>query len=129
MSTSRRHIAIVDDDPGVLKALARLSEAYSFHPRTYSSASEFLASLRHERPDCLVLDVQLPEKTGLELQHELARQGLNIPTIVITAQNEIGLREACERAGAWAFLQKPLDLPTLIAAMKRAVAGKESNSG
>lgn len=120
MSSAR--VAIVDDDRGVLKALARLIGARSFRPQTYTSAREFLESLSQAAPDCLVLDQKMPDMTGLELQHKLSGAGLNIPTIVITAHDEPDLRQQCESAGAVAYLLKPLDQSSLIAAIVWAIA-------
>lgn len=117
-------IAIVDDDPGVLKALERLISAHSFQPTTYVSARLFLESLSDGLPDCLVLDLQMPEMTGLELQHELVRSGIKIPIVVITANDERGIRQQCESAGAVGFLCKPLDQRTLIAAIINAIGGE-----
>lgn len=113
-------IAIVDDDPSVLKALARLLRARAFAPKTYTSAREFLGSLHEGLPDCLIVDFQMPEMTGLELQRHLTRSGLQIPTIVITAHDEAGARERCESAGAAAFLSKPLQDISLLAAIQKA---------
>ena len=90
-----RSIAIVDDDPSVLKALARLLGTRSFATKTYLSAPQFLASLAEGLPDCLIADLQMPEMTGLELQLTLARQGVQIPIIIITAHDEAGMRERC----------------------------------
>jgi FixJ family two-component response regulator len=124
MPSSGTRVAIVDDDPGVLKALARLLAACSFHPQTYASARDFLQSLPDGTPDCLVLDVQMPEMTGLELQNELARAGIRIPTVVMTPRDERGIRQECESAGAADFLCKPLNQHTLIAAITKAIAGR-----
>jgi FixJ family two-component response regulator len=110
-------IAIVDDDPAVLKALARLLRARAFEARTYASAREFLSALDEGLPECLIVDLQMPDMTGLELQRHLTRSGLGIPTIVITAHNEAGARERCESAGAVAFLSKPLQDTSLLAAI------------
>jgi FixJ family two-component response regulator len=115
-------IAIVDDDPAVLKALARLLRARAFEARTYASAREFLSALHDGLPECLIVDLQMPEMTGLELQRHLTRSGLRIPTIVITAHNEAGARERCESAGAVAFLSKPLQDTSLLAAIDAARA-------
>jgi FixJ family two-component response regulator len=115
-------IAIVDDDPSVLKALARLLGARALNARTYVSAQEFLASLPDNMPDCLIVDLQMPEMTGLELQHHLVRRGIRIPTIVITAHNEAGERDRCKSAGAVAFLAKPLQDTVLLAAIEQARA-------
>jgi FixJ family two-component response regulator len=113
-------IAIVDDDPSVLKALARLLRARAFEARTYASAREFLGALHGGLPECLIVDLQMPDMTGLELQRHLTRSGLRIPTIVITAHNEAGARERCEAAGAVAFLSKPLQDTSLLAAIDAA---------
>jgi FixJ family two-component response regulator len=107
-------VAIVDDDSAVRKALARLLCASAIEARTFSSGREFLDSLPSGTPDCLIVDLQMPEMTGLELQLELARTGARLPTIIITAHNDAGLRERCLAAGAAAYLLKPLDEGTLI---------------
>jgi FixJ family two-component response regulator len=113
-------IAIVDDDPSVLKALARMLRARALEPRTFGSAREFLASLPGERPECLIADLQMPEMTGLELQQNLNRDGIRIPTIIITAHDETGVRKRCEAAGAVAFLAKPVQDIALLAAIEVA---------
>jgi FixJ family two-component response regulator len=120
MAKSAQMIAIVDDDPSVLRALKRLLNARSLHAETYESAHQFLASLPQGLPECLVVDLQMPEMTGLELQHHLMRSGIRIPTIVITAHDETGARERCESAGAIAFLAKPLQDTSLLAAIDAA---------
>ena len=115
-------VAIVDDDSAVRKALSRLLGASAIRAQCYGSAREFLDSLPSGAPECLVVDLQMPEMTGLELQGELGRIGARIPTIVITAHNENGLRERCLAAGAMAYLVKPLDGRELIANINSAVA-------
>jgi FixJ family two-component response regulator len=115
-------VAIVDDDSAVRKALARLLAASEISSRSYASGREFLDSLRLGAPECLIVDLHMPEMTGLELQGELFRAGTHIPTIVITAHNEAGLRERCMAAGALAYLVKPLDSAKLIDSINSAVA-------
>jgi FixJ family two-component response regulator len=114
-------IAIVDDDPSVLKALARLLRTRAVDSRTYASAQDFIASLpdgaTDELPECLIVDLQMPEMTGLELQRHLNRVGIRIPTIVITAHRENDMRELCEAAGAETYLLKPLQDTSLLAAI------------
>jgi len=119
--TPAARIAIVDDEASVRKALARLLSASALNSRTYASAREFLDSLASDVPECLIVDLQMPEMTGLELQGELLRAGVKIPTIVITAHNEESFREQCRAAGAAAYLLKPLDEATLIAAINTAI--------
>jgi FixJ family two-component response regulator len=120
MAKTSRRIAVVDDDPVVLKALARLLSACSFIAKTYQSAAQFLDSLAEGRPDCLILDLQMPEMTGLELQQKLNAEGLRIPTIIITAHHESGMRERCKNAGAIAYLSKPVHNTALFAAIEAA---------
>ena len=112
-------IAIVDDDPSVLKALARLLKARGIRGRTFTSARDFLTSLPDGRPECLIVDLQMPEMDGLELQHHLTN-GIRIPTIVITAHNEGEMRERCKSMGASDFLSKPLQDTSLLAAIDKA---------
>jgi FixJ family two-component response regulator len=114
-------VAIVDDDTAVRKALSRLLAAAAIPAQCYGSAREFLDSLASGAPQCLIVDLQMPEMTGLELQSELCRLGARIPTIVITAHNESGLRERCLAAGAATYLVKPLDASELIASINSAV--------
>jgi len=128
MPGRKMSIAIVDDDSSVRKALARLLEANSFQTHVYGSAREFLNSLKVEQPECLVLDLHMPDFGGLELQHYLRRHGIEIPTVIITAHNEIGLRERCTNAGAAAFLVKPLTDKTLIESINSAAKGASSMS-
>ena len=119
MTTPVARLAIVDDDASVRKALARLLGLYNYSPQTFGSAREFLDSLRVGIPECLILDLQMPDMTGLELQSELARIGLKIPTIIVTAHN--GFRDKCRAAGATAYLVKPLDKTSLLGAVDSAI--------
>jgi FixJ family two-component response regulator len=117
MTEASRWIAIVDDDPSVLKALARLLRAREFEAKTYTSARDFLARLTDGLPECLIVDLHMPEMNGLELQSHLTCRGVQIPTIVISAHNEPGVRERCTSAGAVTFLSKPLQETLLLAAI------------
>jgi FixJ family two-component response regulator len=125
-----RSIAVVDDDPSVLKAIVRLLNTRSFSTKAYESGSKFLSSLHADLPDCLILDLQMPEMTGLEIQQNLARNGIRIPTIIITAHDETGMRERCKSAGAIAYLSKPVHEITLFAAIDIAeAAGRLTTAG
>ena len=121
MSDSRPLIAVVDDDFSVRKALAHLLSVHSYTTSTFGSAKEFLHSLDQSTPHCLILDLHMPDWGGLDLQHHLLRNGIRIPTVVITAHDEVGLRERCEIAGAAAFLVKPISVEALIDAIESAV--------
>ena len=113
-------IAVVDDDLSVLKALTRLLRARGFNAVPYASAKEFLAARPVTPPDCLVLDLQMPGMTGLELLQHLQREGLHIPTIVITAHGDADMLERCVTAGASSCLRKPLQDTSLFAAINAA---------
>jgi FixJ family two-component response regulator len=124
MPEQRPRVAIVDDDAAVRKSLSLLLDAASFETDTYGSAADFLRSLPQGLPQCLVVDLQMPDMTGLELQQHLARAGIDIPTVAITAHNEFGAEARCRSAGARAFLLKPIHDEALIAAINSAVAGR-----
>jgi FixJ family two-component response regulator len=116
-------IAVVDDDPAVLKALSRLLRSHAFRARTYESGQEFLAALPAGLPDCLIVDLQMPEMNGLELQQHLVTNGIKIPTILITAHGDVALRD---QAGLVASLRKPLQEKALFDAIDRAVGDSRS---
>jgi FixJ family two-component response regulator len=118
---SRSRIAVVDDDAAVRKALKRLLEISSYQVQTYETAAELIAAIPHAAPKCMIVDLQMPNMTALDLQHHLARSGINIPTIVMTAHDEAGSRERCIAAGAAAYLLKPLRKAALIAAIDTAI--------
>ena len=83
----------MDDDPAVLKALSRLLRSHAFRAQTYGSGQEFLAALPAGLPGCLIVDLQMPEMNGLELQQHLVSNGIKIPTILITAHADVALPE------------------------------------
>ena len=114
-------VAIVDDDPSVRTALRRLLHAHGLETRVYASARDFLSSLSSGRPKCLLLDINMVEMSGLELQAELASIGARIPTIVTTAVRSEQLREQTLAAGAIDCLNKPVDSDALFGAIERAI--------
>jgi FixJ family two-component response regulator len=120
MAEASSWIAIVDDDPSVLRALRRSLRVHSLQTKTYDSAEEFLAALPDGLPDCLILDLQMPGMTGLELLRHLKGKRIQIPTIVITAHGDDSVRERCELAGVEAFFSKPLQNASLLAAIDAA---------
>jgi FixJ family two-component response regulator len=121
MAEAPSWIAVVDDDPSVLKALRRLLRAHDLDARTYGSGQEFLAALPDGLPGCLIVDLQMPGMSGVELHQQLMRKGIRIPTILITAHGDAGVRERCAAAGAMAFLLKPLQDTSLFAAIDKAI--------
>ena len=123
MAEASTSIAVVDDDPAVLKALSRLLRSHAFRARTYGSGQEFLAALPAGLPDCLIIDLQMPEMNGLELQQHLVSNGVKIPTILITAHADVALRD---QTGLVASLRKPLQEKALFDAIDKAVGDSRS---
>jgi FixJ family two-component response regulator len=119
-------IAVVDDEDSVRKALVRVLQAAGFAARAFAGAQEFLKSWHFDRPDCLLLDLQMPGLSGQEVQQALNLAGANFPIIIITAHDGLAMREECLRLGAVDYLSKPLDGPILLNAVALAVnTGRE----
>jgi FixJ family two-component response regulator len=113
-------IAVIDDDPSVLMALTRALRVQGLQIRTYGSAKEFVAGMAGGLPACLIVDLQMPEMTGLDLLQYLQQRETYIPSIVITAHGDASMREHCVEAGAVAFLTKPWRNASLLAAIDEA---------
>jgi FixJ family two-component response regulator len=122
MVTAGIHVAIVDDDLSVRKALNRLLAAASFRIQTFASAHDFMDSLESGLPDCLVLDIHMPGLSGLDLHSYLRNTSFFVPTIIITAFDDADKRSRCVASGVAAYLTKPLDGQTLIRAIETASA-------
>ncbi len=103
---SNTYVAVIDDDASGCRALARLLRASGIHAITYASAEEFLHDQKRPAFDCLVVDVQLAELSGIDLQQHLANGGDSLPTIFITASDDPGMRERAESLGCVAYLRK-----------------------
>jgi FixJ family two-component response regulator len=118
-------IAVVEDSVDSRRALARVLRAGGFEPRVYSSAEEFLGA--HEAaPDGLLLDLHLGGMSGLDLQQQLFDEGSTIPVVVVTAYDDGRSRQRAERLGCAAFLHKPCDATTILAAVRAAVSHEPS---
>jgi FixJ family two-component response regulator len=115
-------IAIIDDDASVCRALQRLVRSLGMRTSAFTSGESFLLSLASaERPDCALLDVQMPGMNGLEVQRRLALEGIALPLVFITAHEEDGIAERAIAAGAVGFLQKPFTDQSLIKLIRRAL--------
>ncbi len=115
-------IAIIDDDASVCRALQRLVRSLGMRTSAFASGESFLLSLASaERPDCVLLDVQMPGMNGLEVQRRLALEGIAPPLVFITAHEEDGIAERAIAAGAVGFLQKPFTDQSLIELIRRAL--------
>jgi FixJ family two-component response regulator len=113
-------VSIVDDDANVLKALGRLLRAKGYECRTFSSPSEFLAQHDPATVGCAVLDLSMPDLSGIELQQVLAKDAAHFPVIFVTGKGDIPTSVRAMRAGAVDFLTKPVSANDLVAAVVRA---------
>ncbi|HKR36401.1 MAG TPA: response regulator transcription factor [Steroidobacteraceae bacterium] len=106
--TKRKQIVyIVDDDDGMRRALTVLITTVGYQPVSYAKPSEFLAKYDPSQPSCLVLDVRMPEMSGLEVQQQLNRAGSMLPVILISGHGDIPMAVQAMKDGAFDFLQKP----------------------
>lgn len=120
----RKHatVFIVDDDEAMLDALRIFLKTEGFAVRTYQSAQSFLADYLPDQPGCLLLDIQMPSITGLELQHTLTDIGSILPIIFTTGHGDVSTAVQAMKAGAFEFLQKPFSDTLLLACIHDAMA-------
>lgn len=114
-------IGLVDDEPGMLRALRRLLVGEGFHVRTFGSAEDFLQQFATSALDCVVLDVSMPGLGGLDVQDRLNQTDTVLPVIFLTGQGDIPTSVRAIQAGAVNFLTKPVKLAELLAALRVAL--------
>jgi len=114
-------VFLVDDDPGVLRALTRLLRAAGFDVRAFRSAREFLAGHDAATPGCIVLDLAMPGQSGLDLQAALTAAGCRRPIVFVSGRGDVPSSVRAMKAGAVDFLTKPVSQEDLLAAIGRAV--------
>jgi FixJ family two-component response regulator len=117
-------IAIVDDEVSICRALLRLLRAANYRVESFSSPLLFLEALPGHMPDCILLDLQMPGMTGVELQQRLLELKEAPPVIIITAHDDPQTRARCLALGAVRYLRKPIEADHLIDAIEEAVAAK-----
>jgi len=114
-------VAVVDDDLPFLRSVGRLLRSAGFAAETFGSGREFLAALPGLAAGCVLVDVHMPEMTGLQLQERLAEAGFRVPLIFITAHDSPQTREHARREGCAGLLLKPFERQTLFEAIWRAL--------
>jgi RNA polymerase sigma factor (sigma-70 family) len=114
-------VYVVDDDVAVCLALERLIRSDGYQVRTFESAKDFLDQDLAERPCCLILDVEMPELSGLDLQRELEERGISIPIIFLTGHGTIPMSVQAMKTGATDFLTKPCNDKELLEAIDLAI--------
>jgi FixJ family two-component response regulator len=120
-SDPRPTIFVVDDDASVREAVSNLLESVGFEAQTFASTEGFRNAVRAATPSCLVLDIRLPGANGLDFQESLARAGITIPIIFITAHGDVPMTSRAMKAGAVEFLMKPFQKDDLLAAIHQAL--------
>jgi FixJ family two-component response regulator len=121
MAPDEPTVYVVDDDLSVRQALSSVIRSTGLRVQTFASAQEFLDQPRADAPSCLVLDVMLPDRSGLELPRELAAADVQIPIIFITGHGTIPMGVRAIKAGALEFLTKPFREEDLLAAVQQAL--------
>jgi FixJ family two-component response regulator len=119
-------ISIVDDDESMREAVKGLMKSLGYRVEAAASAEEFLRSPYVRRTSCLIADVQMPGMTGLELHQRLSASGKPIPTVLITAYPDDGVRERALSAGVIGYLSKPFEEVDLLACVRSALTSARS---
>jgi FixJ family two-component response regulator len=119
-------ISIVDDDDSMREAIKGLMRSLGYSVEAVASPQEFLASRHVRRTSCLIADMQMPGMTGLELYQRLSTSGKRVPTILITAYPDNGVRERALAAGVIGYLSKPFEQDDLLACIRAALTRAHS---
>ncbi len=120
-SAEKPTVHVVDDDASVRKGLGRLLGAAGYDVELFERAGDFIDHMHHEGPACLVLDVRLPDQSGLDLQEALSTLEERMPIIFITGHGDIPMTVRAMKAGAVDFLAKPFDESVLLNAIEAAI--------
>ena len=132
MSETRPTVFVVDDEPAIGLSVKRLIRPLGMEVQTFTSAREFLGAERPDGPICLVLDVRLPDLSGLEVQEKLAKANVDIPIIFITGHGDVPMTVRAMKAGAVEFLTKPFREQDLLEAIQHGIekhrAARQQNS-
>ncbi|MEE8350611.1 MAG: response regulator transcription factor [Rhodospirillales bacterium] len=125
--TSEAIVFVVDDDAAVRDSLKALLESADLTAEVYSAGQEFLDSHDTDRGRCLLLDVQMPDMNGLELQQKLADNGSSLPVIIITGHGDVPIAVKALKAGAIDFIEKPFTDDVILSGVRRALEFSERN--
>ena len=123
----RNLVLVVDDDPGILKGLQRLLRLHAYEPILFSSAEAFKSHTDFDSAVCLILDINLKDGSGIELRSRLKADGVSVPVIYMTGNEDPAVRKAALDSGCIAFLTKPFSVQELIEPLNRV--GRHPHSG
>jgi len=119
---SRAIIYIVDDDEGVRRSLNLMMQSVGLKAKCYATAQRFLKDVDPSHPGCVVLDVRMPDMSGLVLQQELNKRRIRLPVIIITGHADVPMAVSAMKAGALDFIEKPFRDQALLDSIYRAIA-------
>lgn len=125
--TSEATVFVVDDDAAVRDSLKDLLESDGLTAEVYGAAQEFLDAHDTARGGCLLLDIQMPDMNGLELQQKLADKGSTLPVIIITGHGDVPIAVKALKAGAVDFIEKPFTDDVILGGVRRALELGEQN--
>ena len=117
---NRNLVLVVDDDPGMLKCVKRLLLQHAYKPILFSSAQAFKSHIDFDRAACIILDINLPDGSGIELRHRLKAANIPVPIIYITGNDNSATRKAALQSGCLAYLTKPFSAAALAENLGRA---------
>jgi FixJ family two-component response regulator len=118
----RKAVFVVDDDPGTLRGLKRLLREHGYDSLLFQSAEAFRNHGDFDQALCIVLDVNLNDASGIEVRHRLKADGISVPVIYITGNDNDAVRMAAMESGCIAFLTKPFSAKSLIDPIEKASA-------
>jgi FixJ family two-component response regulator len=122
MSELQASVVVIDDDPGLREALASLLRSVGLRPMLLGSVTEFLQAGRPDGPACLVLDVRLPGRSGIDFQQDLAAANIRLPIVFITGHGDVPMSVKAMKGGAIEFLTKPFRDQDLLDAINLGLA-------
>ena len=114
-------VFIIDNDPSVLKSLSRLLRSEGIQTECFDSAGAYLERDAHDGTGCILLDINMPEVSGIELQSRLIEQGHDLPVVFLTGHGDVSNSVVAMKRGALDFLTKPVDEAVLLLAVRRAL--------
>ena len=120
-------IHIVDDDPAVCDALSIVFEMEGFDVSGFADGNSFVSAAHETLPDCILLDVHMPGKSGLDILRELNAENISVPVFIISGQGDIPMAVRAIKEGAFDFIEKPFDAETVVERVREALAATERN--
>jgi len=122
IGTAPGDIYVVDDDNSVRDALSLVLTLEGFHVSSFAEGNSFLAAVRQHQPDCIILDVHMPGRSGLDLLKELRNQQCDVPLFIISGQGDIPMAVDAIKNGALDFIEKPFNAEALVTRVREAIA-------